>query len=99
MNASSLNQSTIFKIRKYCDYQTFSIKEKIYARRLGITDVVTIIIMNKFIDEKKIYTPKDIVEYMRAEVAWCLLNLYASLESERYKMLHGNPAESYKCGE
>ncbi|KAH0657763.1 hypothetical protein KY289_026511 [Solanum tuberosum] len=54
----------LFKIRKYCAEHTCSIRERVYARRQGITDVVAVLIMDKFINPSTLYTPKDIAEDM-----------------------------------
>ncbi|KAK6802757.1 hypothetical protein RDI58_000540 [Solanum bulbocastanum] len=35
---------------------------RVYARRQGVTDVVAIMILDKFVDPATIYTPKDIAE-------------------------------------
>ncbi|KAH0734668.1 hypothetical protein KY285_010375, partial [Solanum tuberosum] len=52
----------LFKIRKYCAEHTCSVRDRVYARRQGITDVVAILIIDKFIDPSTVYTPKDIAE-------------------------------------
>ncbi|KAH0735706.1 hypothetical protein KY285_011413 [Solanum tuberosum] len=62
LNSSCLNQSKLFKIRKYCAEHTCSVRDRVYARRQGITDVVAVLIMDKFIDPSTVYTPKDIAE-------------------------------------
>ncbi|KAH0652973.1 hypothetical protein KY289_030651 [Solanum tuberosum] len=64
MNSSSLNQSSLYKIKKYYADHTCSVRDRVYARRHGIIDVVAVLIMDKFIDPVTIYTPKDIAEDM-----------------------------------
>ena len=64
MRASSLNKSNLFKVRKYIPQHTCSVRERVYARRQGITDVVAVLIMEKYIDPSAVYTPKDIANDM-----------------------------------
>ncbi|XP_049414466.1 uncharacterized protein LOC125877172 [Solanum stenotomum] len=64
MNSTSLNQSGLFKIKIYYADHTCSVRDRVYARRHGIIDVVAVLIMDKFIDPVTVYTPKDIAEDM-----------------------------------
>ena len=63
-NASSFKQYSLFKIKKFCVTQSRTVRETIYARWQGISDIVAIIVLDKFLDVKKIYTPWDIVQDM-----------------------------------
>nr|XP_010319919.2 uncharacterized protein LOC101244949 [Solanum lycopersicum] len=62
--ASSLNKSSLFKVRKYIAQHTCCVRERIYVRRQGITDVVAVLIMDNYIDPSKVYTPKDVADDM-----------------------------------
>ena len=64
MRASSLNKSSLFKVRKYIAQHTCCVRERVYARRQGITDVVAVLIMDNYIDPSKVYTPKDVADDM-----------------------------------
>ncbi|KAK4724829.1 hypothetical protein R3W88_027608 [Solanum pinnatisectum] len=48
----------LFKIRKYCAEHSCSARDKVYAKHQGVTDVVAVLIMDKFIDPSTVYTPK-----------------------------------------
>lgn len=60
MNLSCLNKSNLFKIKKYSAEHTCSVRDRVYARRQGITDVVVVFIIDKLVDPSNIYSPKDI---------------------------------------
>ncbi|XP_049356847.1 uncharacterized protein LOC125821471 [Solanum verrucosum] len=96
MNSSCLNQSKLFKIRKYCAEHTCSIRDRVYARRQGITDVVAVLIMDKFIDPSTVYTPKDISEDVLKvhDVALTYMQAWRAKENA-IKLVRGDPAESY----
>ena len=64
MRASSLNKSSLFKVRKYIAHYTCCVRERVYARRQGITDVVAVLIIEKYIDPSKVHTPKDVADDM-----------------------------------
>ncbi|KAM3397202.1 hypothetical protein P3S68_000714 [Capsicum galapagoense] len=66
-NARRINKLKIFKILKYCDIHTYSIKDQVYARRQGMTKVVAGPILGNYVDTKRIYTPNDIVSDMMRE--------------------------------
>ncbi|KAH0707537.1 hypothetical protein KY290_012050 [Solanum tuberosum] len=96
MNSSCLNQSKLFKIRKYCAEHTCSVRDRVYARRQGITDVVAVLIMDKFIDPSTVYTPKDIAEDILKvhDVALTYMQAWRAKE-KAIKLVRGDPAESY----
>ncbi|XP_049387280.1 uncharacterized protein LOC125851550 [Solanum stenotomum] len=96
MNSSCLNQSKLFKIRKYCAEHTCSVRDRVYARRQGITDVVAVLIMDKFIDSSTVYTPKDIAEDVLKvhDVALTYMQAWRAKE-KAIKLVRGDPAESY----
>ncbi|KAH0713111.1 hypothetical protein KY289_009070 [Solanum tuberosum] len=96
LKSPSLNQSRLFKIRKYCGTHTCSVRERIYARRQRITDVVAILVLDKFIDTKKIYTPRAIADDMLKLHGVTLSYMQAWRSKEKaVKMLQGDPTESY----
>ncbi|XP_049366939.1 uncharacterized protein LOC125831844 [Solanum verrucosum] len=96
MNSSCLNQSKLFKIRKYCAEHTCSVRDRVYARRQGITDVVAVLIMDKFINPSTVYTPKDISEDVLKvhDVALTYMQAWRAKE-KAIKLVRGDPAESY----
>ncbi|XP_049375485.1 uncharacterized protein LOC125840558 [Solanum verrucosum] len=95
MNSSCLNQSKLFKIRKYYVEHTCSVRDSVYASRQGITDVVAILIMDKFIDPSTVYTPKDIAEDVLKvhDVALTYMQAWRAKE-KAIKLVRGDPAES-----
>ncbi|XP_027771358.1 uncharacterized protein LOC114076469 [Solanum pennellii] len=96
MRASSLNKSNLFKVRKYIAQHTCSVRERVYARRQGITDVVAVLIMEKYIDPSTVYTPKDIAEDMLKLHCVSLTYIHAWRAKEKaIKLVRGDPAESY----
>nr|AAV31178.1 Putative transposase, identical [Solanum tuberosum] len=96
MNSSCLNQSKLFKIRKYCVEHTCSVRDRVNARRQGITDVVVVLIMDKFIDPSTVYTPKDIAEEVLKvhDVALTYMQAWRA-KQKAIKLVRGDPAESY----
>ena len=64
MRAFSLNKSSLSKARKYIAQHTCCVRERVYARRQGITDVVAVLIMDNYIDPSKVYTSKDVADDM-----------------------------------
>ncbi|XP_015054951.1 uncharacterized protein LOC107001398 [Solanum pennellii] len=96
MRASSLNKSSLFKVRKYITQHTCSVRERVYARRQGITDVVAVLIMEKYIDPSKVYTPKDVADDMLKLHGVSLTYIQAWRAKEKaVKLVRGDPAESY----
>ncbi|KAH0717365.1 hypothetical protein KY285_013396 [Solanum tuberosum] len=96
MNSSCLNQSKLFKVRKYCAEHTCSVRDRVYARRQGITDIVAVLIMDKFIDPSTVYTPKDIAEDVLKvhDVALTYMQAWRAKE-KAIKLVRGDPTESY----
>ncbi|XP_049405088.1 uncharacterized protein LOC125868503 [Solanum stenotomum] len=93
MNSSCLIQSGLFKIRKYCAEHTCSVRDRVYAKRQGINGVVTILIMDKFIDRSIVYIPKDIAEEMLKvhDVALTYMQAWRAKE-KAIKLVRGDPA-------
>ena len=96
MRASSLNESSLFKVRKYTAQHTCSVRDRVYARHQGITDVVAVLIMEKYTDPSKVYTPKDIADDMLKfhGVSLTYIQAWRAKEKE-VKLVQGDPAESY----
>ncbi|KAK6778468.1 hypothetical protein RDI58_025186 [Solanum bulbocastanum] len=96
MNSSCLNQSGLFKIRKYCVEHICSVRDRVYARRQGVTHVVAVLIMDKFIDPSTVYTLKDIAEDMLKvhDVALTYMQAWRAKE-KAIKLMRGDLAESY----
>ncbi|XP_010327591.2 uncharacterized protein [Solanum lycopersicum] len=96
MRASSLNKSSLFKVRKYIAQHTCSVREKVYARRQGITDIVVVLIMEKYIDPSKVYIPKDIADDTLKLHGVSLTYIQAWRAKEKaVKLVRGDPAECY----
>ncbi|XP_047249905.1 uncharacterized protein LOC124885699 [Capsicum annuum] len=92
-----INNSNIFKIRKYYDIHTYSIKDQVYERRQGMTKVVAGLILGNYVDTKRIYTPNDIVSDMMREHGISLDYHQAwRAKIKAVKILRGDPTESYQ---
>ncbi|XP_059277727.1 uncharacterized protein LOC132031860 [Lycium ferocissimum] len=96
LKASSLNESRLFKIRNFCDVHTCLLKDRIYEQRQATSNVVSIIIMDKYEDPKTIYTPKDISRDMRKQHGVTLTYMQAYRAKQKAMiMLRGDPTDSY----
>ncbi|XP_049399818.1 uncharacterized protein LOC125863890 [Solanum stenotomum] len=96
MNSSSLNQSGLFKIRKYCADHTCSVRDRVYARRQGVTNIVVVLTLDKFVDPTTVYTPKDIAKDMLKLHDVSLTHMQAWRAKEKaIKLVRGDSAESY----
>ncbi|XP_060201958.1 uncharacterized protein LOC132630394 [Lycium barbarum] len=96
LKASSLNESRLFKIRNFCDVHTCLLKDRIYEQRQATSNVVSIIIMDKYEDPKTIYTPKDISRDMRKQHGVTLTYMQAYRAKQKAMiMLQGDPTDSY----
>lgn len=96
INASKVNKFWLFKIHKFCGNHTYFIRDRIYARQQGITDVVAIMILDNFVDPKTICTSKDIVADMLKMHSITLTYMHAWKAKEKaLKMLRGDPIEFY----
>ncbi|XP_060210368.1 uncharacterized protein LOC132637273 [Lycium barbarum] len=94
--SSSLNDSGLFKIRSFCEQHSCSLKDRIYSRRQATTAVVGIMIMDKYEDPKRVYTPKDIASDMRKQHGLTMTYMQAYRAKEKaLNMLRGDPTESY----
>ncbi|XP_060195013.1 uncharacterized protein LOC132624218 [Lycium barbarum] len=85
LKASSLNESRLFKIRNFCDVHTCLLKDRIYEQRQATSNVVSIIIMDKYEDPKTIYTPKDISRAMRKQHGVTLTYMQAYRAKQKRK--------------
>lgn len=90
-----MNGSEVFKIRKYYEIYTCSIKNQIYARCQGMTRVVAELVLSNFVDTKRLYTPNDIVADMLKQYG-VLFNYNQALHAKKkiVKMLCGDPTKS-----
>ncbi|KAM3323176.1 hypothetical protein P3S67_004327 [Capsicum chacoense] len=92
-----INKSKVFKIKKYCDIHTCSIKDQVYGRRQRMTKVVAGLIVGNYVDTKRIYTPNDIVSDMMREHGTSLDYHQAwRAKIKAVNMLRGDPTESYQ---
>ncbi|KAM3375233.1 hypothetical protein P3S68_013947 [Capsicum galapagoense] len=97
LHSSRINKSKIFKIKKYCDIHTCSIKDLVYARLQGMTKVIARLILGNYVDTKRIYTPSDIVFDMMREHGISLDYHQAwQVKTKAVKILRGDPTESYQ---
>lgn len=96
LRSSCLNKSKLFKIRKYSAEHTCSVRDRVYTRRQGITDVVVVLIMDKFIAPSIIYTPKDVAEDMLKVHDVALTYMHAWRAKEKaIKLVHKDLTDSY----
>ena len=67
-----------------------------YAGRQGITDVVAVLIMEKYIGPSTVYTPKDIADDMLKLHGVSLTYIQTWRAKEKaIKLVREDPAESY----
>lgn len=96
LTASSLNTSRLFEIRKFCDKHTYNFRNMIYSKRQATTEVVGAMIMDKYTDAKRIYTPRDISTDIKKTHGVSLTYMQAWRAKEQAtKLLRGDSVESY----
>ncbi|XP_019264169.1 PREDICTED: uncharacterized protein LOC109241816 [Nicotiana attenuata] len=94
--ATSINDSTIFKIRSFNRQHTCSLMDETFIQRKHIAAVVCSMAIPKYCDPKTVYTPKDILTDMLAEHGVNLSYMQAWRAKEKaLQFLRGNPADSY----
>ncbi|XP_070021632.1 uncharacterized protein [Nicotiana sylvestris] len=94
--ATSINDSTMFKIRSFNRQHTCCLMDETFIQRKRTADVVGSMVILKYCDPKTVYTPKDIQTDMLSEHGVNLSYMQAWRPKEKaLQFLRGNPADSY----
>ncbi|XP_060210214.1 uncharacterized protein LOC132637084 [Lycium barbarum] len=91
-----LYKSNIFKLRKLNDKDTCSRKERLLTQRMATSNVIGSLIVDKFVDPKTVYTPRDIAKDMKKQYGIDIS--YSKAHRSKKKALEslgGNASESY----
>ncbi|XP_075074705.1 uncharacterized protein LOC142162272 [Nicotiana tabacum] len=93
---TSINDSTMFKVRKFNSLHTCSLMDNTYIQRKPTAMVVGSMVIPKYADSKTIYTPKDIQTDMLSEHGVNLTYMQAWRAKEKsLEFLRGHPTDSY----
>lgn len=91
-----MNESGLFKIRKFCDKHTCPLKDRVYTNRQATTGVIGAMLVGRLSDAKTIYTPRDIRSEMKKKYGLTLSYQQAwRAKQKAMNLLRGDPAESY----
>ncbi|XP_070042143.1 uncharacterized protein [Nicotiana tomentosiformis] len=94
--STSINDSTLFKVRKFNRLHTCSLMDNTYIQRKPTAMVVGSMVITKYADPKTIYTPKDIQTDKLSEHGMNLTYMQAWRAKEKVlEFLRGHPADSY----
>ncbi|XP_070037012.1 uncharacterized protein [Nicotiana tomentosiformis] len=94
--STSINESALFKVRKYNSLHTCSLMDNTYIQRKLTTMGVGSIVMPKYADPKTIYTPKDIQIDMLSDHGVNVTYMQAWREKKKaLEFLRGHPADFY----
>ncbi|XP_019253841.1 PREDICTED: uncharacterized protein LOC109232528 [Nicotiana attenuata] len=94
--STSINQSALFKVRKFYSLRTCSFMDNTYIQRKPTAMAVGSMVMPKYVDPKTIYTPKDIQTDMLSDHGVNLTYMQAWRAKEKaLEFLRGHPAHSY----
>ncbi|XP_060210746.1 uncharacterized protein LOC132637711 [Lycium barbarum] len=97
LKASSINRSTMFKIKEFVDKHTCPLKDKGYSCNQASSGFVVDIIKPKITNYKRKYTPRDIIDDVINEFGVEVSYMKAYRAKERVVTeLRGDPADSYK---
>ncbi|XP_075111999.1 uncharacterized protein LOC142182038 [Nicotiana tabacum] len=95
-NSTRINESALFKVRKFNSLHTCSLMNNTYIQRKPIVMVVGSMVIPKYVDPKTIYTPKDIQNDMLSEHGVNLTYMQVWRAKEKaLEYLRGHPADSY----
>ncbi|XP_070025312.1 uncharacterized protein [Nicotiana sylvestris] len=95
--ATSINDSTMFKVRNFDKQHTCSLMDNTFIQRKPTTMVVGSMVIPKYSDPKTIYTPKDIQFDMLSEHDVNLTYMKAWRAKEKaLQFLRGHPTDSYR---
>ncbi|XP_075074392.1 uncharacterized protein LOC107766426 [Nicotiana tabacum] len=90
--ATSINDSTMFKIRSFSRQHTCSLLDDTFIQRKRTAVVVGSMVIPKYCDPKTVYTPKDIQTDMLSEHGLNLSYMQAWRAKEKaLQFLRGNP--------
>ncbi|XP_019241439.1 PREDICTED: uncharacterized protein LOC109221408 [Nicotiana attenuata] len=94
--STSINDSAMFKIRKFNSLHTCSLMDNTYIQRKPTAMVVGSMVIPKYADPKTIYTPKDIQIDILSEHGMNLTYMQAWRAKEKaLEFLRGYPVDSY----
>ncbi|XP_070047482.1 uncharacterized protein [Nicotiana tomentosiformis] len=65
--SSSINKSQMFKVREFNDKHTCPLKDKVYEQCQATSRLIGGMIRSKFINHKRKYTPKDIIDDVKSD--------------------------------
>ncbi|XP_070043001.1 uncharacterized protein [Nicotiana tomentosiformis] len=94
--STSINDSALFKVRKFNSLHTCSLMDNAYIQRKPTATVVSSMVIPKYADPKTIYTPKDIQTDVLSEhdVNLTYMQVWRAKE-KALEFLRGHPADSY----
>ncbi|XP_019253887.1 PREDICTED: uncharacterized protein LOC109232580 [Nicotiana attenuata] len=94
--ATSINDSAMFKVRKFNSMHTCSLMDSTFIQRKPTAMVVGSMVIPKYADPKTIYTPKDIQTDMLSEHGVNLTYMQAwRAKKKALEFLRGHLADSY----
>ncbi|XP_016504615.2 uncharacterized protein LOC107822579 [Nicotiana tabacum] len=94
--ATSINDSTIFKVRNFNSQHTCSLIDNTFIQRKPTVMVIGSMVIPKYSDPKTIYTPKDIQFDMLSEHDVNITYMQAWRAKEKaLQFLKGHPTDSY----
>ncbi|XP_019254886.1 PREDICTED: uncharacterized protein LOC109233461 [Nicotiana attenuata] len=96
LRSSSLNNSKLFKVRKFNDVHTCSIEEILSKQRHATSEIVGGMIRNKYANAESEYTPADIMRDIKKDYGVDLTYMKAwRAKQKALEILRGNPSKSY----
>ncbi|XP_059309949.1 uncharacterized protein LOC132061095 [Lycium ferocissimum] len=97
LKASSINRSTMFKIREFVDKHTCPLKDTVYYFNQASSGFVAGIIKPKITNYKRKYTPRDIIDDVINEFGVEVSYMKAYRAKEKgVTELRGDPTDSHK---
>jgi len=94
--SSCLNNSKLFKVRKFYDTHSCPLKDRIQSKRQSTSGVLGAMLVEKYVDLKTVYTPTDIQADMLRIHGISLTYMQAWRGKKKaFETLRGDPAESY----
>ncbi|XP_019256385.1 PREDICTED: uncharacterized protein LOC109234782 [Nicotiana attenuata] len=94
--ATSINDSAMFKVRKFNSLHTCSLMDNTYIQRKLTAMVVGSMVIPKYADPKTVYTPKDLQTDMLSVHGVNLTYMQAWRAKEKaLEFLRGHPVNSY----
>ncbi|XP_009598740.1 uncharacterized protein [Nicotiana tomentosiformis] len=94
--ASSNNKSQMFNVREFNDKHTCPLKNKVYEQRQVSSSLIGGMIRSKFTNDKRKYTPKDIIDAVKSDFGVDVSYMLARRAKEKaMNFLRGELADSY----